>query len=247
LEFLQFKFVDFVDVVIVAFIIYQFLRFIKGTRATQMLIGLGLLFVLALVANFWELYGLKWIVGSFKTIWIVAFVILFQPEIRRALAELGRSRAVRFFFRVTPVRPIKEIVRAAELLKNRNIGGLVVLEREMGLKNYVQTGTKIDALVSADLIATIFTPNSPLHDGAIIIAEDTIVAAACILPLSDSPVLDRALGTRHRAALGLSEETDAACVVVSEETGTLSLAHKGRLIRGLDAHTLEKRLSNVMA
>ncbi len=246
LEFLQFKFVDFVDVVIVAFIIYQFLRFIKGTRATQMLIGLGLLFVLALVANFWELYGLKWIVASFKTVWIVAFVILFQPEIRRALAELGRSRAVRFFFRVTPVRPIKEIVKAAELLKDQKTGGLVVLEREMGLRNYVQTGTKIDALVSADLIAAIFTHNSPLHDGAVIVAEDTIVAAACILPLSDSPVLDRALGTRHRAALGLSEETDAACVVISEETGTLSLAHKGRLIRGLDTHALEKKLSSVM-
>lgn len=246
MEFLQFRFVDFVDVVVVAFIVYQFLRFIKGTRATQMLIGLGILFVLALVANFWELYGLKWIVASFKTVWIVAFVILFQPEIRRALAELGRSRAVRFFFRVTPVRPIKEIVRATELLKNGRLGGLVVLERDMGLRNYVQTGTRIDARVSADLIATIFTPPSPLHDGAVIVAEDTIVAASCILPLSDSPVLDRALGTRHRAALGLSEETDAACVVVSEETGTVSLAHRGRLIRGLDVHGLEKKLVNVM-
>ncbi|MFQ5906206.1 MAG: TIGR00159 family protein, partial [bacterium] len=129
MEFLHFRFVDFLDVVIVAFIVYQFLRFIKGTRATQMLIGLGLLFVLALVANFWELYGLKWIVASFKTIWIVAFVILFQPEIRRALAELGRSRVVRFFFRVSPVRPIREVVKAAEIMKNRKQGGLVVLER----------------------------------------------------------------------------------------------------------------------
>jgi len=245
-EFLQFRFVDFLDVVIVAFIVYQFLKFIKGTRATQMLIGLGLLFVLALVANFWELYGLKWIVASFRTIWIVAFVILFQPEIRRALAELGRSRVVRFFFRVTPIRPIREVVRAAQTMKNRKQGALVVLEREVGLRNYVQTGTRIDARVSADLIATIFTPNSPLHDGAVIIAEDTIVAASCILPLSDSPVLDRALGTRHRAALGLSEETDAACVVISEETGTISFVHRGKFIRDLDFHGLEKKLVSVM-
>ena len=246
MECLQFRLADLVDVAVVAFIVYQFLRFIKGTRATQMLIGLGLLLVLALAANFWELYGLKWIVTSFKTIWIVAFVILFQPEIRRALAELGRSRVVRFFFRVSATRPIRELVKAAEILKNRKVGGLIVLEREMGLRNYVQTGSRIDARVSADLIATIFTPNSPLHDGAVIVAEDAIVAASCILPLSDSPVLDRALGTRHRAALGLAEETDAACIVVSAETGIISFAHRGRLIRGLDFHGLEKRLFSVM-
>lgn len=246
MEFLQFRFVDFVDVVVVAFIVYQFLRFIKGTRATQMLIGLGLLFVLALIANFWELHGLKWIVASFKTIWIVAFVIVFQPEIRRALAELGRSRVVRFFFKVSPVRPIKEVVKASELLRSRRIGGLVVLEAEVGLRNYVQTGTKIDARISADLIASIFTPKSPLHDGAVIVAEDTILAASCILPLSDSPILDKKLGTRHRAALGLSEETDAACIVVSEETGTISFAHRGKLIHGLTFLDLEKKLVSVM-
>jgi diadenylate cyclase len=245
-NFLQFRFVDLVDVLIVAFIIYQFLRFIKGTRATQMLIGLAVLLVIAIAANFWELYGLKWIVSSFKTIWIVAFVIVFQPEIRRALAEFGRSKVVRYFFKVTPERPIKEVLKATEILKNKRLGGLIVMEREVGLRNYVQTGIRIDARVSADLIASIFTSNSPLHDGAVIVADDAIVAASCILPLSDSPVLDKALGTRHRAALGLSEETDAACIVVSEETGTVSFAHKGRLIRGLDYRGLEQKLVGVM-
>ncbi len=240
---LQFRLFDLLDIAIVAFIIYQFLRFIKGTRATQMLIGLIFIFVIAFVANVWRLAGLTWIVNGLKTVWIVAFVIVFQPEIRRALSNLGRTRLVRFLLREEEPRTIDEIVKATKLLSERGVGGIIAVARRVGLKTYIETGVELDARVSAELLATIFTPYSPLHDGAVIIRAHNIVAAGCILPLSESPVLSPTVGTRHRAALGLSEETDAVCVVVSEETRGVSLALAGKLLRNLTPLKLREQLS----
>lgn len=246
MKFIQFRFVDFLDVLIVAFVVYQFLKFIKGTRANQMLIGLVFIFAIAFVANVWQLAGLTWIVNGLKTVWIVAFVIVFQPEIRRALITLGRTRVVRFFLKEEEPRTIDEIVKATDLLVDKRIGGIIAVARRVGLKTYVETGVGLDAVVSAELLATIFTPYSPLHDGAVIVKDHHIIAAGCILPLSESPEFGSALGTRHRAALGLTEETDAVCVVVSEETRAKSLAIGGRFFRGLDNAILKRKLTDAL-
>lgn len=246
MEFIRFGWTDLLDILLIAVIAYQLLRFIKGTRATQMLVGLLLILFLAVIANFWQLEGVQWIVRGFKTVWIVAFVIVFQPEIRRALTYLGRNRFIRFFLRVSQLEIPQEILRATEMLRERGIGGLFVIERATGLRSYIQTGTEVEARVSAELLTTLFTPPSPLHDGAVIIREDSIVAAGCILPLSDSPHLDPILGTRHRAALGLAEESDAACIVISEENQKVSFAFKGVLHRDLELPELEKRMKEVM-
>ncbi len=247
MKFIQFRFVDFLDVVIVAFVVYQFLRFIKGTRANQMLIGLVFILVIAFIANVWQLAGLGWIVNGLKTVWIVAFVIVFQPEIRRALVTLGRTRVVRFFLREEEPKTIDEIVRATDLLVDKRVGGIIAVARRVGLKTYIETGVELEATVTAELLATIFTPYSPLHDGAVIVKEHNIVAASCILPLSESLDLGSALGTRHRAALGLTEETDAVCVVVSEETRAKSFAVGGRFFRGLDNHSLKEKLVEALS
>jgi diadenylate cyclase len=244
--FLRFSWVDLLDIFLIAFIAYHLLRFIKGTRATQMLVGLLLILFLAIIANFWQMEGLQWIVRGFKTVWIVAFVIVFQPEIRRALTFLGRNRLIRFVLRVSHPETPQEVIRAIGMLQERGIGGLIVIERTTGLRPYIQTGTEIESRVSADLLTTLFTPPSPLHDGAVIIREDTIVAAGCILPLSDTPDLDSTLGTRHRAALGLAEESDAACIVISEETRKIAFATKGVIHRNLNLSDLDERLKEVM-
>ena len=236
----------FLDVFLISFIVYQLLRFFKGTRAIQMLVGLLVLLFLVFIANLWQLEGLQWIVSGVKTVWIVVFVILFQPEIRRALTFLGRNRLIRFFLPVSHSETPAEILRAADMLQDKGIGGLIVIERLSGLSHFIETGTEIEARVSAELLTTLFTPPSPLHDGAVIIREDTVVAAGCILPLSDAPNLDSALGTRHRAALGLAEESDAACIVVSEETRKISFAFKGVLHRNMDLPQLGERLKEVM-
>lgn len=237
--------IDIVDVVVIGVIIYYFLRFIKGTRALQMLGGLIILFLLAFVAEFLNLEGFSWIIGAVRTAWAVAFVIVFQPEIRNALAELGRTRFLRPFIR-TKEDPIREIANSVAELSEKGIGGLVVIEREMGLKNYIDTGVPLDAKLKDDLIVTIFTPYSPLHDGAIIVRENTIVAAACILPLSDSPNLPHTMGTRHRAALGITEETDAVAIVVSEETRRISIAVERDMEKDIPKEMIEKKIRELL-
>lgn len=235
------------DIIIVAFIVYQLLLLIRGTRATEMLVGLLVIVVISLVAYWWDLGGTKWIISTLKAVWVVAFVILFQPELRRALAQLGRTRLVRAFLRAERSEVVDEVIGGVEALVERQIGGLIAFERRTGLKEYIETGIVIDARVSSDLITTIFMPHSPLHDGAMVIHNDSIVAAGCILPLSDDATLERELGTRHRAALGLSEETDAVCVVVSEETQKVSFAAGGKLIWAVDSPSLRKNLMNALA
>lgn len=231
------------DIFFVAMIIFYLFRMTRGTRAAQMLVGLALV-VLASVAAAWlKLRALTYIASSLRAVWIVLFFILFQPELRGALMSLGKGRLFRSFTRGGEFGILGEVVRAAETLSGKKLGALIVLERTVGLKNYVETGTPIGGRVTHELLGTIFTPPSPLHDGAVILAGNRLVAAGCILPLSQNPRLAYALGTRHRAALGVSEETDAVVVVVSEESGAISIAERGRLLRNVDPGTLRSTLS----
>lgn len=237
--------VDAFDVLIVAFLFYRLFIMIKGTRASQMFVGLIIIIFASIVAQWFRLNALNWIIGSLKTVWVILFVILFQPELRALLTHIGQNRLVRALIRVEEYGVVAETIKAVEEMAKERRGAIIVFERDMGLRDYVETGTKIDASVSAELLETIFTPHSPLHDGAVVIRGDAIVAASCILPLSQTRGLSPLLGTRHRAALGLAEETDAAVIVVSEETGAISIAHKGELKWNLDEGQLRGELAAI--
>ncbi len=236
---------DVLDILVVAFILYRVFLLIKGTRAVQMMFGLGIL-LLALIFSRWVgLYTLNWLVQSFMTQIVLVILVLFQPELRRALAHMGENT---LFSSLSPIESSKfldEIVKAAVSLANRRIGALIVLERETDLKNIIDMGTPLEAKVSKELLLSIFHPTSPLHDGAVVVQEGRIAAAGCFLPLSMSPAVAKELGTRHRAAIGLTEETDAFVIVVSEETGTISVVQGGRLNRDLDDVTLRRALTGI--
>lgn len=222
---------DVVDVLIVTFILYRVLVLVRGTRAAQMVLGLALIAILSVVAELLDLASLDWLFGSLRTVWVVGFLILFQPELRRGLTHLGQSRLFRGILRVSETASLGEIQKALESMCNKGLGAIIVIERNVGLKSYEETGTRVEAVVTAELIETIFTPPSPLHDGAALIRGNQVVAAGCILPLSQNPMLERALGTRHRAVVGLTEETDAIAIAVSEETRRISVAERGVLHR----------------
>jgi diadenylate cyclase len=240
-----FWFLDVLDILIVAVLFYRLLILVKGTRSAQMYVGLLVIVLVGILAREFDLIAVKWIVDSLKTVWLIAFVILFQPELRHALALFGRTRYFRSFLRTDHYGFLGEVVRAVETLAGRRHGALIALERNTGLRDFVETGTRIDAKVSAELIVTLFSPGSPLHDGAVIIREDSVVAASCILPLSANPRTPMSLGTRHRAALGMSEETDAAIIVVSEQTGKISVAWRGHMRQALDEGELRSELSRI--
>jgi diadenylate cyclase len=243
LRLLHFGWRDALEIGVVAFVLYRLLLLLHGTRAVQMLLGIVVLCVA--YAGAWVL-KLTTITSLLELIFRFGpFVVLivFQPELRAALAHLGQSRVTRLFRRLEEGEVVDEIIDAVERLARSSTGAIIVVERDVPLGDYVQTGTELSAKVSGDLLATIFTPYSPLHDGAVIVRGDTIIGAGAILPLSQAPVEDRSLGTRHRAALGLSEETDALVIVVSEETGAISLATQGRLLRGLSPQGLRDALS----
>jgi diadenylate cyclase len=245
LDILRPTFVDFIDVGVVAIIVYLFLAFIKGTRAFQILIGLVLIFLVSLVARTFNLSALSLILDSLMAIWIIAFVILFQPEIRNALARMGRYRVLRFLVRSVEQLAVSDIIKAVEEMRKRKIGAIIAFERDIDLGEYVRTGTRLDAKVSAPLIVSIFTPPSPLHDGACIIRRDVLVAAACILPVSEEPWVEDYYGMRHRAALGICSGTDAISVVVSEETGGVSVGMEGKLYSNLEIKELTTYLEKV--
>jgi diadenylate cyclase len=243
-----FRWRDALDILLVAAVIYRVFVLFRGTRAVQMVIGLAGLVAVSLLARTLELHSLQWILDNFWSFWVIALVVLFQPELRRALASAGQAR----FFRTLvggasaeAARVVDEVASVADSLAGRRIGALIVLERATGLRQYAELGVALDAIVSADLLTSIFLPYSPLHDGAVFIQSNRVVAAGCFLPLSRNAHLGRALGTRHRAALGISEETDAVAVVVSEETGLMSLAVDGR-IETVDAETLRSRVSALL-
>lgn len=236
---------DVLDIVIVAFLFYRLYLVIRGTRATEMFVGLGILWAFSQVATSLGLLLLNKIIVSLQTIWLIAFIILFQPELRGALSYIGKTRYFRFF--VKPQQPvvIDELVRAVNRLNRAGLGAILVFERSTGLKNHMDTGKLINADVSAELLETIFTPPTPLHDGAVILNGDKIKAAGCILPLSRNENLAYTLGTRHRAALGITEESDAFVIVVSEESRQISVAEEGRLKRRLKLDDLRAELARV--
>ncbi len=242
MHIIPFHWVDGIDILVVSALVYYLLKFIKGTRATQMVIGLFLVFLLIAVANIFNLSGMKWIAKGLKDVWIVAFVIVFQPEIRNALASLGKTRLFFYLYKGEEEKIAENIASACEVLKDKRIGALIAIERRAGLRSYMETGVKIDAEVDSHLLVSIFSPYSPLHDGAVIIKGERIIAAACILPLSDNPSLPPEMGTRHRAALGITEETDSICVIVSEETGRVSFAVGGDIKEDLSISTLKSEM-----
>ena len=231
LGLLTFGWRDAVEIALVAYVLYRVMLLLQGTRAVQMLVGIALLVMAYAVAWLAKLNMITYLLGLVFTYGAFALLIVFQPELRAALAHLGQSRVTRFFRRLEENEVADAIAEAVDRLSRSGIGAIIAVEREMGLGDYAQSGSEMQASVSSDLLQTIFTPYSPLHDGAVIVRGDTIVAAGCILPLTQAPMIDRSLGTRHRAALGLSEETDAIVVVVSEERSTISVAVHGRLMR----------------
>jgi diadenylate cyclase len=234
------------DILLVAFIIYQFLSLIRGTRAAPMLIGVGALAVAFYVAHLAGLRTADWMIGSILPYAIFALIVVFQAEIRHALARLGRRLTFSRGVQANGNDIYDDIVLAANLFSQNQTGALIVIEREIGLRTYIESGVPLDAQLSYDLLATIFRPSAPLHDGAVIVQKDRIAAAACFLPLSMNPLLSTQMGTRHRAGIGITEETDAVSVVVSEETGGISLAVAGTIERDLSAEQLRERLSEVL-
>lgn len=234
-RFLSFGWRDAMEIAVVAYGIYRLLLLLHGTRAVQMLAGIVVLVLMYALAWVFKFTMITYLLGNGFTYAAIAALVIFQPELRAALARLGQSPMNRFYKRMEVSEVAEEVADAVERLSRSGIGCIIAIERETGLGDYVASGREMQAKVSADLLATIFTPYSPLHDGAVIIRGDTIVGAGCILPLSPAHLSDRTLGTRHRAALGLSEETDALVIVVSEETATISVAQEGRMLRGLSA------------
>ncbi|MDO9695122.1 MAG: diadenylate cyclase CdaA [Candidatus Latescibacteria bacterium] len=237
--------IDILDILIVAFLLYRLLLLVRGTRATQMFVGLGLLAVLSWTAERLGMVVVRQILYSLQTVWVVAFIIIFQPELRTALTYLGRRRGIMFFAAPEEIPAQQEIVHAVERLSRRGLGALIVLEREISLGRWTKTGTLLNADISSELIESIFTVPGPLHDGAVVISQDKIVAASCILPNTERSELGYVLGTRHRAAIGLSEVSDAAVIVVSEETRAISLAHAGEIRRGLSVEELTSELNRI--
>ncbi len=232
---------DLADVLVVTVLLYWVINLIRGTRAVQMVIGLGFVGLLYGAAQYFDLFTLSWILTQVIASVLLLVVVLFQNEIRRGLTQVGRGRIFGRDGGRTELA-IDEIVRAASTLSTRRVGMLVILERTVGLSEHVETGTPLDARVSRELLEAIFQPSSPLHDGAVITATGRIVAAGCFLPLTTNPATSRTVGTRHRAALGITEESDALAVVVSEEDGQISLVSGGRMERDLDAALLRRRL-----
>jgi diadenylate cyclase len=237
---------EIADVLLVAVLVYQFLVLIKGTRAAPMLAGVGVLGLAVWIARVAHLRTFNWLVGTLLPFAIFALIVVFAVEIRQALARLGRKLTLS---RVSPAgasEAYDDIVLAANLFSQNQTGALVVIEREIGLRTHIESGVPLDARLSYDLLATIFRPSAPLHDGAVIVQKDRLAAAACFLPLSMNPTLSMQLGTRHRAGIGITEETDAIAVIVSEETGAISLAVGGNIERDLTVALLRERLSELL-
>lgn len=240
-------FASICDIAILSYIIYRVLMLIRGTRAVQLIKGLAILLVLASVSDWLGLSTLNWLLEQFWAVVFVALAVIFQPELRRALEQIGRGQ----FFPVHSsslstgdiVHIIDEITGALVSCAKTKTGALIIVERETGLNDYIETGVAIDAAVTEELLVNVFVPNTPLHDGATIIRGARVAAAACFLPLSDNPYISLSLGTRHRAAIGISEVSDCLALVVSEETGLISMAQDGKLVRHLDEKQLRELLS----
>ncbi len=245
MEFVISKLDDLIDILLVSYVIYKFLILIRGTRAIQLLKGIMIIVVAWLLSTYFELRTLQMLMSQAFTYGMLAIIIIFQPELRRALEKLGSGR---FFIRsVNPEEEmlsnmVNEVIKAISYLSKRRIGALIVIERETGLTDYMESGTILDAHISSELLINIFIPNTPLHDGAVIVRKNQIMAAGCYLPLSENAYISKELGTRHRAAIGMSELSDAISVVVSEETGHISISMNGQIERGLTEEKLKNKL-----
>ena len=235
---------DILDITLMSIILYRLLLIVKGTKAAQMMIGLAILLLASLASRYLELFTIDWLVQSFLAQIVIAMIVLFQPEIRRALAHIGEAQFLNFAS-AEELKSLEEIVRAAVSLANRKIGALIVIERDTSLKDFVEIGTSLDARVSKELLLSIFHPTSPIHDGAVIIKGNRVAAAGCFLPITLSSELSKSLGTRHRAGIGLTEETDALAIIVSEETGLISVGLGGKIAEKMDMGTLRNMLTEI--
>lgn len=243
--FSHFGWLSAIDIILVALFFYWLLFLIQGTQAVQLLRGVIIIVLLSiLVTSTLQLTAFSWLIRNSIPALLVAIPVIFQPELRRALERLGRTGLLinRPPRQAIIERAINQICEACQQLSEHHYGALIVLERETGLQEHIDTGVKVDALITSELLLTIFFPNTALHDGAVIVREDRVVAAACVLPLTEDFIADRQLGLRHRAAIGVTEQSDAIAIAVSEETGTISIARNGRIVRHLD----EKRLRRVL-
>ncbi|MGE4497295.1 MAG: diadenylate cyclase CdaA [Deferribacterales bacterium] len=244
-EFFKFvTLIDILDIAIIAVVAYRILLLIKGTRAIQMILGVLLLIVISFASKYLGLKTTSWVLSNFTGYLFITLVVLFQPEIRRALAVFGETRMLGAGNKST-LKVLDEIVKAASILANRQIGALIVIEGNTDLEHYLDTGETLKSLVTKDILISIFIPYSPLHDGAVIIKDGEILKAGCILPLSKKVDIGKNYGTRHRAAIGITEETDAVSVTVSEEKGSITIAYKGVLSEELDAEMLRVRLKEL--
>lgn len=244
--FITVTLMDVIDILIVTYIFYKLYLVMRGTIASQIFVGLTLIIIVSLLAQTFNMRSLGWLFSRLTDIWVIAFIILFQPEIRRLLLVIGRTRIARFFFKISASETINEVIEAIHELKQRNQGALIVISRGAGLNSFIETGEILQAKVNKELLVSIFNTRSPLHDGAVIIQNNVIEAARCILPLSPTERIGSwKLGTRHRAGLGVSEQVNALTIILSEETGNISVAQDGELKICNDYEELKKQLKEV--
>lgn len=243
---LGFRWQDALDILLLAFVIYWTINLIRGTRAVPMLIGLGVVYAIYVTSGQLEIYTVNVLLNYVLNWTLVLVIIIFQNDIRRALTQVGTRPIFSQGDRIVQGQAVEELTKAVMHLAGRRVGALVVVEHEVGLNEYMEVGTRLDAQVSRELITSIFLPGSPIHDGALVIQHGRITAAGCFLPLTTNPNVSKTLGTRHRAAIGLTEETDATAIVVSEEEGTISLVREGHITRNVDATTLRTTLQHLL-
>ncbi|MGH8014831.1 MAG: diadenylate cyclase CdaA [Candidatus Zixiibacteriota bacterium] len=246
IQFIEFGVKDVLDILIVSFIFYQLLKLTKGTRSSQIIIGLFLLFGVAFVSYWFQLEGLSWLFSNLATFGLIVLVVVFQPELRGMLAQFGQSRILRRFVKLEQRKSIDEITRAVLQLSELNYGGLIVVERLTGLRNFAETGKELHSDLSAEILVTLFTPYTPLHDGAVIVSGDKIVAAAASLPLTTNPRYRKLFGMRHKAAVGVTEVSDAVVAVVSEETGKISIGSDGNLEFDISKDEFREKLAEYL-
>ncbi|MFH1612635.1 MAG: diadenylate cyclase CdaA [bacterium] len=242
-----FRINEIIDILIIAFIFYQFFILIKGTKAVQMFIGILLLLLTSFITKKFHFHTVNWLLSNLWSMWVLVIIIIFQSELREVLVHMGqRQKLFDLWNTKEKIEYLNEIIKAVENFSYNKSGALITIEREIGLKNYIEAGTKINAEVSVELLTTLFYPGTSLHDGSIIIKNGKIVSAGCFFPLTQNPKINKNLGSRHRAALGITEETDAISIIVSEETGEISIATKGKLTKSLNKETLEKILLKLL-
>ncbi|HZJ77073.1 MAG TPA: diadenylate cyclase CdaA [Oscillospiraceae bacterium] len=237
---------DIIDMGIVAFVFYKLYMLIRKTRAEQLIKGILVLLIATQVSGWQQLHVINWILRNTMTVGLIALLIVFQPELRRALEYIGRTKFLTKSITDIEEEEIKnivdELIKAVDFLSGKKIGALIIIERETGLSEIIETGTQINGKISSELLINTFIPNTPLHDGAVVIRKDQILAAGCLLPLTDNPNISRALGTRHRAGIGITEKSDSMAIIVSEETGNISVAENGKIIRFLNIEKLSQIL-----